>query len=85
MPHYIMENCIICSTCWDICPQDAVVEFEDYYRITDACDDCGTCRTACPNGAIAISVERGLAIDARHHVDAQAPAALTTDLTTTSS
>jgi MinD superfamily P-loop ATPase len=78
MAHYIMENCIICSTCWDICPQDAVVEFEDYYRITDSCDDCGKCVKACPNGAIAVSVERGVALDARHHVDVPVPTVLTT-------
>jgi len=75
MAHFIMENCIICGTCWDICPADAVVEFRDYYRISDLCDDCGKCVKACPNGAIANSVSRGQKLDEQHRLAAAAAAA----------
>ena len=65
MAAYIMDSCLICGTCWDVCPTHAVVEFEDYYRITDDCDDCGTCIKACPNFAIAINATRGQALEER--------------------
>ena len=68
---YIMESCLICGTCWDICPMDAVEEFKDYYRITDRCDDCGKCVRACPNFAIAKTETIGLRLEehARTQVD----------------
>lgn len=62
---YIMENCIVCGTCWDICPKDAVQESEDFYRITIECDDCGKCVKACPNHAIAKTAEIGQRLEAR--------------------
>jgi MinD superfamily P-loop ATPase len=62
---YIMDSCLICGTCWDICPIDAIEEYQDYYRITDGCDDCGKCVHACPNFAIAKTVAIGERLDAR--------------------
>jgi ferredoxin len=70
MVHFIMESCIICGTCWDICPVDAVVEFQDDYRISDLCDECGKCVKACPNGAISNSVSRGRKLDPQRRVAA---------------
>jgi MinD superfamily P-loop ATPase len=70
MPAYIMDNCIICGTCWDVCPLDAVEEFEDYYRIAERCDDCGKCIRACPNHAIAKTADIGRRLEAkRSHTD----------------
>ena len=69
MTAFITKNCIICGTCWDICPKHAVVEFEDYYRITEDCADCGVCIRACPNYAIAKTVAIGTRLDAK--VDAE--------------
>jgi len=70
MPHYIMENCIICGTCWDICPRDAVEECDDYYRVNDRCDDCGKCLKACPNFAIAKTVSIGERIEKHARAEA---------------
>jgi len=51
--YYITENCIICGTCWEICPTRSIVEHEWYYRINqDTCVACGACAKVCPNGAI---------------------------------
>ena len=70
MTHYIMDNCVVCGTCWDLCPVDAVEEFEDFYKINNRCDDCGKCVKACPNHAIANSVSRGEALE-RHHAEVE--------------
>ena len=52
MANLIKENCIICGTCWEICPTGSIVEHEWYYRIADTCARCGACIRVCPNGAI---------------------------------
>ena len=59
MTHYIMDSCIICGTCWEICPLNAVEEFEDYYRINESCDNCGKCLKPCPNFAITKTSGKG--------------------------
>ena len=69
MQPYIMENCIICGTCMDICPIDAVEEFKDYYRISNRCDECGKCVKACPNFAIAKTLEIGQRLESRSHTE----------------
>ena len=53
MQYFITENCIICGTCWEICPTRSIVEHEWYYRINqDTCVGCGACAKVCPNAAI---------------------------------
>jgi len=53
MAYYITEDCVICGTCWEICPTESIEEFEWYYRINpDTCVDCGACARVCPNHAI---------------------------------
>jgi MinD superfamily P-loop ATPase len=70
MTAYIMQNCIICGTCWDICPKHAVEEYGDYYRITEDCDDCGKCLKACPNCAIARTASIGERLEQRRSAEA---------------
>ena len=59
MTHFIMDDCIICGTCWEICPVDAVVPYKDYYRINELCNDCGLCLKPCPNKSITKTVAKG--------------------------
>ncbi len=43
MSYLITENCIICGTCWEICPTESIKEFDWYYKIADTCVECGAC------------------------------------------
>jgi NAD-dependent dihydropyrimidine dehydrogenase PreA subunit len=52
MAYLITDNCIICGTCWEICPTESIVEHEWYYKIIDTCVECGACARVCPNAAI---------------------------------
>ena len=52
MAYLITDNCIICGTCWEICPTESIEEYEWYYKITDTCVECGACARVCPNAAI---------------------------------
>ncbi len=61
MPYFITEDCVICGTCWEICPNSSIVEHEWYYKISDLCAECGSCAKVCPNGAISkIKVEEAV-------------------------
>ena len=49
----ISNDCVMCGTCADECPSEAISEGESKYVINpDMCVDCGTCADACPSGAI---------------------------------
>ena len=37
MVYEITENCVICGTCWEICPTASVVEHSWFYKIADTC------------------------------------------------
>ena len=53
MKYKITENCIICGTCWEICPTESIEEFDWYYAINQkTCVECGACARVCPNAAI---------------------------------
>ena len=53
MKYMITENCIICGTCWEICPTESIEEYDWYYRINpETCVECGACARVCPNAAI---------------------------------
>jgi len=46
-------KCIDCGTCRDVCPQNAIRDDKDGYRIdSDVCDACGKCCDACPTQAL---------------------------------
>jgi NAD-dependent dihydropyrimidine dehydrogenase PreA subunit len=52
MAYTITEDCVICGTCWEICPTQSIVAYDWYYKITDTCVECGACARVCPNTAI---------------------------------
>ena len=53
MAYHITERCIMCGTCWEICPTDSIKEFDWYYAIDEGtCVECGACVRVCPNAAI---------------------------------
>jgi Fe-S-cluster-containing hydrogenase component 2 len=52
MTYSVTENCILCGTCWEVCPTDSIVEHDWYYKIDHSCMDCGICMKVCPNAAI---------------------------------
>lgn len=49
MAYKITDECIMCDSCVEECPVDAISEGEDTY-IIDAklCTDCGACADVCP-------------------------------------
>ena len=55
-PREIMFNaskCIDCGTCIDVCPQNAIKEDNQNYRVdTELCDLCGMCCDECPTQAL---------------------------------
>lgn len=53
MAHKINEECIACGACASICPEEAIIEGDELYKIDSAkCSDCGECVDTCPVGAI---------------------------------
>lgn len=48
----ITKNCIECSTCYDICPQQCIVRASPYTIIQENCLHCGYCQENCPVNAI---------------------------------
>lgn len=60
MAYVITEDCIICGTCWHICPTNSIMEYEDTYKINEGtCVECGACVKVCPNAAIVKTGKRG--------------------------
>ena len=53
MARVISDECVMCGTCVENCPVDAISEGDGKYVIdADTCVDCGSCEDACPTGAI---------------------------------
>lgn len=55
MAHKILEFCVKCGGCEDVCPNGAIYEGENRYHIdAEKCTDCGLCLTNnhCPAWAI---------------------------------
>jgi ferredoxin len=51
--HYIIEDCISCGACVDVCPVEAISAGSPIYVIDkDVCVDCGACDEICPVSAI---------------------------------
>ncbi|OPY59070.1 MAG: Ferredoxin [Pelotomaculum sp. PtaU1.Bin035] len=53
MAYKITDECLTCGTCIDSCPNEAIIEDGDAYKIDlDKCENCGVCIDSCPAGAI---------------------------------
>jgi len=53
MAYTIIDNCVACGTCVEECPNNAIQEGEEIYKINpDDCTECGVCVEICPVGAI---------------------------------
>jgi ferredoxin len=51
--HKITDDCIVCGTCAEECPVDAIEEGGEIYTIDqDECTECGTCMEVCPSDAV---------------------------------
>ncbi|MBE5997376.1 MAG: 4Fe-4S dicluster domain-containing protein [Lachnospiraceae bacterium] len=53
MARVISDECVMCGSCAESCPVDAISEGDGKYVIdADACVDCGSCEEGCPTSAI---------------------------------
>ena len=49
MAHKITDDCIMCGTCKEECPVEAISEGDPKYVINaELCTDCATCADVCP-------------------------------------
>jgi ferredoxin len=49
MSYKITDDCIMCGTCKEECPVEAISEGDPKYVIDPGkCTDCGTCAEVCP-------------------------------------
>ena len=45
----ILDDCVLCGVCVEVCPVDAIYVKDDRIRIdNDKCIDCATCALSCP-------------------------------------
>ena len=52
MAYVITDECVMCGTCAEACPVEAISEGDGKYVIdADVCAECGTCVAECPNEA----------------------------------
>ena len=53
MAYKITDDCIVCGTCAEECPVDAIEAGDEIYTIDqDECTECGTCIEVCPSDAV---------------------------------
>ena len=48
------EDCILCETCFDVCPCGAITLRETAEVDAASCTGCGACENACPTGVLAL-------------------------------
>lgn len=53
MAHVITDDCTFCGACEDECPEGAISEGDETYKIdASMCTDCAACVDVCPAEAI---------------------------------
>lgn len=53
MAYVITDDCVMCGSCADVCPVEAISEGDGKYVIdADVCAECGSCAAECPQEAI---------------------------------
>ncbi|NLN72228.1 MAG: 4Fe-4S binding protein [Thermoplasmatales archaeon] len=52
MVKVIVDECVGCGACVDVCPQDAIVVDDVAVIDNDKCVECGACVDECPSNAI---------------------------------
>lgn len=53
MAYEITEECIMCGTCIEECPEDSIEHGQEIFLINpEKCVECGLCEEACPVEAI---------------------------------
>lgn len=52
MAYIISDECIVCGSCINECPVDAISEGDIYVIDSDTCIDCAVCTEVCPVEAI---------------------------------
>lgn len=53
MAYKITDDCLACGACLDECPEGAISENGDIYKIDpEICTECATCVDSCPQEAI---------------------------------
>jgi len=53
LAYEITDECVMCGTCVEECPAEAISEGDPKYIIDpDLCTDCGSCAEVCPVDSI---------------------------------
>lgn len=53
MPRVITDKCVMCGTCAETCPVEAIHPGDSQHFVNpDECIDCGACESGCPSEAI---------------------------------
>jgi ferredoxin len=49
------ERCVVCGTCADVCPEEAITTSDITVIDPQRCNGCGICVDECPNDALSLT------------------------------